>query len=334
MPLISIIIPVYNSELYLPECLDSVCGQTIEDSEIICINDGSTDGSLRILREYEHKDSRIIIIDQPNQGVSAARNAGLQIASGFYVGFMDSDDTVEKDYFATLYQRAIDTQADAVYSKFLNVDDFIRFPKILSGQEIMKKLLPVFFREDSLNAVWNKIYRREMVFSHGITFPVGIKHGEDAQFNIEFLMRAKTITFLDYCGYHYREVDGSATRNVAAHDYLARIIEVYEFDWTPIIGAAISPAEMFSLKNFRLAHAVISLIYIYGNRGNSLTDRQRLRKLKEIVSAPRVKQVFRNPETRDELALKGYAARIFEGIRKKNIILLYLLTQYSYYRNP
>ena len=88
---ISVIIPVYNNEKYLKECLDSVCHQTLTDIEIICINDGSSDGSLNILNEYS-KDDRIIVIDQTNQGPAIARNRGLDIAKGEYIGFLDSDD--------------------------------------------------------------------------------------------------------------------------------------------------------------------------------------------------------------------------------------------------
>ena len=94
MPKISVIIPVYNVEKYLRECLDSLLNQTFKDIEIICVNDGSTDGSLNILNEYASKDSRFIIINQNNQGLSAARNNGLNVAKGDYVAFLDSDDYI------------------------------------------------------------------------------------------------------------------------------------------------------------------------------------------------------------------------------------------------
>ena len=92
MPKVSVIIPVYNVEKYLKQCLDSVVNQTLKDIEIICVNDGSTDNSLEILEEYAQKDNRIIIISQENQGQSVARNIALEKATGEYVGFVDSDD--------------------------------------------------------------------------------------------------------------------------------------------------------------------------------------------------------------------------------------------------
>lgn len=333
MAKISVIVPVYNAEKYLAECLESVCSQTLPEIEIICVNDGSTDDSLQVLEVFRHKDSRIIVIDQPNQGVSAARNAGLNIASGQYIGFVDGDDSIETDYFEKLYQRAQETGADALYSRMSPADDFRRFPSSLLGKAIPQTLIPVFLSGDSLNAVWNKIYRKEVIITNTVLFPVGVKQGEDARFNIEFLMHAQTIAFLDWQGYHYREVEGSATKNIAAHDYLKRIIEVYETDWTPIIGNVLDPNEIMKLKKIRMANAVISLVYIYGNRGNRFTDRQRFLKLREIVTEPQVQGVFCDAETETALQLRGYMQQIYKGIRKQNIILLYLLTQYSYYRN-
>lgn len=94
MPLVSIIIPCYNVAPFMKKCLDAVCAQTLRDIEIICINDGSRDGTLDILREYEAGDERFIVIDQPNAGVAAARNAGLDAASGEYIGFVDPDDCI------------------------------------------------------------------------------------------------------------------------------------------------------------------------------------------------------------------------------------------------
>ena len=103
---VSIVVPVYNVEQYLRECLDSLINQTLEDIEIICVNDGSTDGSLSILREYESNDSRVKVIDKPNAGYGQTMNVGMDVASGEYVGFVDSDDCVATDMYERLYQIA------------------------------------------------------------------------------------------------------------------------------------------------------------------------------------------------------------------------------------
>ncbi len=117
MPKVSVIIPVYNVEKYLRQCLDSVINQTLQDIEIICINDGSTDGSAAILEEYANKDNRIKIITQENQGLSIARNNGMKIATGEYIAFVDSDDYIVIDSIENMYNNAIKTEAHIVVAK-------------------------------------------------------------------------------------------------------------------------------------------------------------------------------------------------------------------------
>ena len=113
-PLVSVLIPVYNVEKYLSRCLDSLINQTLTDIEIICVNDGSTDGSLKILKQYQEKDNRIVIVDKKNGGLPSARNAGLDRARGQYVGFVDSDDYVEPSMFETLYKTAKKKNSEVV----------------------------------------------------------------------------------------------------------------------------------------------------------------------------------------------------------------------------
>ena len=116
---LSIIVPVYNVENYLIRCLDSLVNQTLKEIEIICINDGSKDNSLNILEEYAKKDSRIIILNQENAGLSAARNAGMEIAKGEYIGFVDSDDWVDLDFFEKLYIAAKNNDCDIAVADFI-----------------------------------------------------------------------------------------------------------------------------------------------------------------------------------------------------------------------
>ena len=119
MPAVSVIVPVYNTEKYLPKCLDSLTGQTLSDIEIICINDCSPDNSLAVLQEYAKKDNRIKIIDfKENKGAAVARNAGIDTATGEYIGFVDSDDYVDPDFYEKLYAKAKETSADVVKGNY------------------------------------------------------------------------------------------------------------------------------------------------------------------------------------------------------------------------
>ncbi|MDR2708410.1 MAG: glycosyltransferase, partial [Elusimicrobiota bacterium] len=113
IPKISVIVPVYNTPCEdLKKCIESIINQTLKEIEIILVNDGSTNGNLEILKEYARKDKRIVLIDQQNQGVSASRNAGINIAKGQYIGFVDSDDWIEDNYYELLYASAIKENAD------------------------------------------------------------------------------------------------------------------------------------------------------------------------------------------------------------------------------
>ena len=130
MTKISIIIPVYNAEKYLQKCLNSVLEQTLTDWEAICINDGSTDGSEQILREFSAKDERFVIEMQENQGVSAARNRGLELANGKYIMFMDNDDFLHPQAFEIAYQAIEEAQTDFVQFKSHDVEVGVTPPPI------------------------------------------------------------------------------------------------------------------------------------------------------------------------------------------------------------
>ena len=135
--MLSFVVPVYNVEQYLEECLNSICRQTYTDIEIICVDDGSIDYSLNILQKYAELDSRIIVLKQCNQGAASARNNGLQVAKGEYVLFVDSDDVVEEDLAEKVFNKALAYDADIV---IYNADSF-------SEKTGKKALLNINFRK-------------------------------------------------------------------------------------------------------------------------------------------------------------------------------------------
>jgi len=332
MIFISVIIPVYNAGKYLEECLHSVLSQTLTNIEWICVNDGSTDNSLAILQNEQKEDKRIRIVNQQNSGVSLARNAGVSFATGKYVGFVDADDTIDSLFFQTLYEAAEKNKTDSVYSKLYPNQSFDN-QKFVQGNDIKKILLPEFFKGDQFNSVCNKIFLTNIVKENKIKFPENLKHGEDADFNIVFLMKAERVIFLDYCGYKYRDVEGSATRNVTKGNYLENAVEVYEKDWSTIVFDAIGNNEMEEFKKIRFANNIISLIYIFANPENGLTLRDRFYNLKRITNHSVVKAVFSDEILKTKLKLNRYSNTIFDEIKNKSVFKLYLLTIYSYYKN-
>ncbi|MDR3256689.1 MAG: glycosyltransferase [Endomicrobium sp.] len=213
-PKVSVIIPVYNTEKYLRQCLDSVVNQTLKDIEIICVNDGSTDKSLTILRDYASKDSRIVVIDSINEGAGASRNKGIRISHGKYVGFVDSDDWLDLNYYGNLYSVAEEQNADLVrtsyfYERF-NVQEKEKF---LSGlferKKLKKESLSLNVNEHTV-VIWNAIYKQNYIIKNDIYF-----NNSRSQNDIFWTARAtyfskKTIG-TDNTYYHYRcnqNIDG------------------------------------------------------------------------------------------------------------------------------
>lgn len=212
MAKISVIIPVYNVKKYLRDCLDSVTRQTITDIEIICIDDGSTDGSLDILNEYSIKDERFVILNQPNQGVSVSRNNGLEVANGDYVAFVDSDDyLLNNDYLEKLYNACEKHNAD------------IAVASIIRGNEKKSKYLLNIEKEEvttdyveklnlcdlpNLNYVWNKLYRRKSLLDSKIKFPEGVYY-EDIVVTHKYLHCLGKIVTVPKIAYFYRKNTGS-----------------------------------------------------------------------------------------------------------------------------
>ena len=206
-PKISVIIPVYNIEKFLRKCLDSVVNQTMNDIEIICVNDGSTDGSLDILKEYATKDDRIIIINQTNGFVGSARNNGLKIAKGEYIQFVDSDDYLELNACETAYKYALLYNADVVVFGYKNfpeqVDNVKNKRYTLKHNEVN-----VFYgglrsgRHLCKGGPCNKLYRHKII--KGCYFPKWIRCREDEHFNFQVDKKINTLVQIPEQLYNYR----------------------------------------------------------------------------------------------------------------------------------
>lgn len=204
-PEVSVIVPVYRVEKWLPQCLDSLTAQTLQETEIILIDDGSPDGCGALCDEYVKKDARIRVIHQENRGLSLARNAGLDAARGRYIMFADSDDWVEPDFCETPFRLAEETGADLVLFRHRRHEKdrqsvFPRFPDAqgsLTPQDAIEKVL---FREGGIS-VWNKLYRRPVL--DGVRFEAG-RSFEDIGFTHRAFIRAGNIVYTEAVLYNYR----------------------------------------------------------------------------------------------------------------------------------
>ncbi|MDT3428801.1 glycosyltransferase involved in cell wall biosynthesis [Paenibacillus forsythiae] len=297
---VSVIIPVFNAELYLDECIRSLQAQTLKSCEFIFVNDGSADGSRAIIEAAMEDDSRIRLINQENHGVSVARNRGLAIAAGEYVGFVDADDYIESGMYHTLYGQAVLEGCDAVVS---NLESEIegrpvvtRYPfdqgRLLDREFIRSEILPRFLRSDDLNTSVNKLYKRSVITEYSLKFPEKVALGEDALFNIHFFARAASMRYIDYTGYHYREVQGSATRNILDKDYFGQALRVYHTEPPEIYRELLPEPLIKRLQAVRFIKTAMACIYIYLKPSGAVKFRQRYRYISQIINNPHVREAL------------------------------------------
>ncbi len=220
---VSVVVPVYNVENFLRECLDTIINQSLKDIEIICVNDGSTDSSLDILYEYQEKDDRISVFSQENGGHAVATNVGMKKATGKYLFLMDSDDILELNALEDTYNLAEEKNVDFVIFKAINYDD-INDKYYETENYSMNKVYnrvkdDVFTYEDVEDLMfnmsvtpWSKLYRRDFIEKHDIIFPEGLIF-EDNVFFWKVLFNAKRICFYDEFLFKRRWYPFSSTTN-------------------------------------------------------------------------------------------------------------------------
>ena len=211
-PLISIIIPVYNAEKYLERCILSITNQTYKNIEIITINDGSKDNSIKILYKLQKLYKNIIIIDKENGGVSSARNIGIEKANGLYVFFVDSDDYIERDCLDKMLTNAIDNDADIVRSNYY----FKNKKRVLfkentiynmNNKDMRRDVTKRYINSSDFNNVWGQLIKKEIIKK--TRFDLEYAMGEDFKFNLELLKNVSIISIITDCLYHYvYNVDG------------------------------------------------------------------------------------------------------------------------------
>lgn len=224
-PLVSIVVPVYNVERYLENCLKTIVGQTYKNIEILLVDDGSTDSSGEICDYYGEQDSRIKVIHQKNQGLSGARNTALDIAKGEYITCIDSDDFVSETLVEILIQAIIEYKCDIAVCGTVYCDEnnsmlksqVVERIKLIEGEEQIRNLLSCF---DIATMAWGKLYRREL-FSD-VRYPIG-KYNEDVFTTYKLLDHSKNTVVVNQGLYFYRQVSGSITHSSFSMKHLDAI---------------------------------------------------------------------------------------------------------------
>lgn len=233
MPLISIIVPVYNVESYLDKCINSIINQSYKNLEIILVNDGSTDSSIEICNFYALKDSRIKIINKANGGLSDARNCGLEVAKGEYIAFIDSDDWVDEDLYKILYELIVKYNSDISVCSFKKaISEEVKLNNINNeAVYINMTALEKIYDNDGVDMVvaWNKLFKKDLLI--GEKFPNGKIH-EDVYLIPRLLYKAKSIAYTNKELIYYRVNPNSITNskfNLKRLDYLEALESISMF---------------------------------------------------------------------------------------------------------
>lgn len=273
MDLFSIVIPVYNSEKYLKDCLGSILSQSLTNFEVILINDGSTDNSGAICDSFALQDSRITAYHQKNLGVSAARNLGLKHATGQWIIFVDSDDLIGNNYFQPLKS----STSDFI---MLNVDiiergKIINFTNYPPRSMDLETFMQTYTLYPNFAGPWSKFFKSSIIKDNCLRFDTKLSFGEDALFNLEYLKKCKTCEVTNSSSYIYRESEGTLSKKKASYEdnrYLFSLLKKELLDYNEIIHAQniISPLNRllislyqdkeipFSIKRLELKNIILN----------------------------------------------------------------------------
>ena len=306
---ISIIVPIYNVEAYLQQCLESLQQQTYTNLEIVCVNDGSTDGSHKILEEFAKKDERIRLFQKENEGVSQARNMALHNVTGDYIMFVDSDDWIEPDNVERALAMIQQTQADIVMWSYRREFLGHSSPKIIferddvfEGSTVQEKLqrrmIGLLDRElsqpenaDALCTIWGKLYRAELILGNRIQFYDIRKIGtyEDGLFNLEVLNYAQKVVFTNQYWYHYRKTnESSLTRHYKEH-FEKHQYHLFEYMSDYIKEKTLAPEFDKALSN-RICLSIVGLSLNELASPDGISEQ--IKNIRSILHSQRYKSAF------------------------------------------
>lgn len=256
-PLVSIVVPIYNAEKYLSRCIESLINQTLKELEIILVNDGSKDNSLAICREYAAADSRVVLIDKANGGVSAARNEGLRVSKGDFVGFVDPDDWVDIEMYKEMHAAAVSVEAEICMCNYVKEIGGRTEPIVMARSGIVEKeavldeilaniIAKPSFRSgetDIMGSVWRLLVKRDFLQKENISFYEDVDFMEDLLFCVEIFLECNRVVIHKGAFYHY-EVHGDS----AVSSYKTGFYEKQQATFLKLTNLVERKGQLSSLK--------------------------------------------------------------------------------------
>ncbi|MCP3030057.1 glycosyltransferase [Halobacillus sp. A1] len=292
MPCISVIVPIYNVERYLPACLNSILAQTFTNFELILINDGSEDRCGEICDSFSERDNRIKVIHQKNSGVSHARNEGLKVAKGDYIAFVDPDDTIEPSMYEVMYSVACENEADMTVCRIKTLNLFTGTEskssiyegkeKVLSQNDIKNKIIPLILNNKtvSLSSSVNKLYKKSIFDLYNVKFEEHKSHSEDVRLNLKILPHIDRLVYVDEALYNYFIRRNNSLTQVFREDLYDYISDNRKL-LIKMCKEYSSPQKL--IKNVRSHYASVTLNFIQGLVNSSLPIKKQLKILSTII---------------------------------------------------
>lgn len=320
-PKISLIISIFNGETYIDRCMRSIYAQTFTDYEIILVNDGSTDKSLEICREYALKDERIKIIDKENGGLGSARNAGMHVANGEYITFPDVDDWIEPEMCAEMYAAAKTRNYDIVisgannYSQQLQLISTVNYDNLHfnSNQECISHIMTFFPTTLLFDVVWNKIYRRDFLIQNNLKFS-DLRRAQDAYFNLEVFDRVNSVITIDKAYYNYLNNDADKVNQKFPANYIDinfsyfyKLKEIFE-------RRGIYCGKVKQQYDTSFVETIFSTINMFDNPCWGFDKKSQRQYIQNILERKEIADYLSKPSIREDALWK------YEIIKEKDIV--------------
>lgn len=303
-PLVSIIVPVYNAEKYLNQCIDSLINQTYKNIEIILVNDGSTDGSGIICEQYTYKDHRIKVVNQINSGLSAARNKGITISNGYFISFLDSDDWLELEAIEVSVKDIINFDCELIMWQMIkeyesesvkvigpfgkdmlftdySMKDLYRRAFGPIGSELRKPQMI-----DSFLSAWGKVYRSVIIKNNNLKFvDTKIIGSEDILFNIQYFNHCKKVKYLHKHLIHYRKTETSSITKSHGSTLYPRFLKLYDYLFAEIRNKKLDDSFSIALNN-RIAISMINIGLSEISPRNLISTKTKIKNIKKYLNHP------------------------------------------------
>lgn len=333
MPKVSVIVPIYNKEKYLRRCVTSILNQSIEDIEIILINDGSIDSSLEICNEFKQLDSRVIVLNQKNSGVSAARNAGMTLARGQFIGFVDADDYVEKDMYRSMYDKCIETNSRACLSNYMIVDetnihpvgtDFssdVLFKKEIIHEIILNMIAPESINQESTAIMGSScrfLVEKDLIIENEIFFPDKIPLMEDLIFVFKLLSNLDKLCIDKNYNYYY-----CTNSDSALHIYRPDFFEL-SLHVSNILESILEEQDLYQIASHRFSNRYYSLaISSIVNELHPDNKKTKVEKLNNIKSICQNEEIQKNLQLIESSKISKSKRVTFNAIKNRKFNFLY-----------